>query len=329
MHFNQLKRRSFITLLGGGAALALECDASAQGRHVRVGLLVPIPPTPGLLRALREGLRERGYIEGQNLSIDVRWPEGSFTQDPSIASELVQSNVDVILAWTTPAVIAARRVTSTIPIVMVGVSDPVALGLVAGLARPGGNITGVSNMASDLSAKLIQLLIEIVPDMKRVGVLFNPNNPGAATQMRGTEDAIRTLGLQFQVIEARTPKEFESAFTRLRAEEIKAVVLLADPSLVEHRERIAELAQKAGLATAFQRRENVEAGGVLSYGPNLTSQFRQTAFYVDRILKGAKPADLPVEQPTTFELVINLKAAKTLGLQVPPSLLARADEVIE
>jgi putative tryptophan/tyrosine transport system substrate-binding protein len=323
-----VNRREFITLLGGAAtvALVLECDALAQGRHVRVGLLAPIPPMPALLRALREGLRERGYIEGQNLSIDIRWP---VTQDPSIASELVQSNVDVILAWTTPAVIAARRVTSTIPIVMVGVADPIGLEFVASLARPGGNITGVSNMAADLSAKLMQLLIEIVPDMKRVGVLFNPNNPGVVTQMRGTEDAVRTLGLQFQVIEAQSPKEFESAFARLRGEEIKAVVLLADPSLVEHRERIAELAQKAGLATAFQRRESVEAGGLLSYGPNLTSQFRQTAFYIDRILRGAKPADLPVEQPTTFELVINLKVAKVLGLQVPPSLLARADEVIE
>ena len=249
--------------------------------------------------------------------------------DRSLASELVQRNADVIVAWTTPSVIAARQATTTIPIVMVGVADPVGVGLIASLARPGGNITGISNMAADLSAKLMELLMEIVPGMTRVGVVLNPKNPGTVVQIQGTQDAIRAKGLQFQTIDAATPAEFERAFARLRGDGIKAAVLLADPSVIEHRKRIAELARDAGLLTATQRREYVDAGGVLSYGPNLVRQIRETASYVHRIIEGAKPADLPVVQPTTFELVINVKSAKAIGIDVPPTLLARADEVIE
>jgi putative ABC transport system substrate-binding protein len=322
-------RREFITLLGGAAAWPLAARAQQPGKVWRIGFLASVPPTSAMLNAFRDGLRERGYVEGQNLSIDVRWPQGPFEQNPAVAAELVRGNVDVIVAWTTPAVIAARRATSTIPIVIVGVSDPVGSGFVASLARPGGNITGVSNIASDLSAKLVELLVEIVPGMKRVGVVFNPDNPGAVFQMPGIEDAVRTYGLQFQVVAAGAPEQFERAFARLNAEGVGGVVLLADSSLIEHGRRIAELAQKARLPTAFQRRENVEAGGLLSYGSSLNGHLRQTAVYVDRILKGARPAELPVEQPTKFELVINLKTAKTLGLEVPPTLLARADEVIE
>jgi putative ABC transport system substrate-binding protein len=184
-------------------------------------------------------------------------------------------------------------------------------------------------MAADLSAKLIELLMEIVPGMTRVGVVLNPQNPGTVVQMQGTQEAIRAKGLQFQTIEAATPAEFERAFARLRANGIKAVVLLADPSVIEHRKGIADLARNAGLLTATQRREYVEAGGVLSYGPNLLGQIRETASYVHRIMEGAKPADLPVAQPTTFELVINMKSAKAIGVDVPPTLLARADDVVE
>jgi putative ABC transport system substrate-binding protein len=281
-----------------------------------------------MLGAFRDGLRERGYIEGQNLSIDVRWPQGPFEQNPGVTDDLVCGNVDVIVAWSTPAVMVARRATSSILIVMVSVSDPVGAGFVASLARPGGNITGVTNTADDLSAKLVELLREIVPDMKRVGVVFNPSNPGLAVQMRGTEDAIRALGLQFLVVAARAPKEFESAFARFSAGGVKGVVLLSDSSFIEHARRIAELAQNTRLPTAFQRRENVEVGGLLSYGSSLNDQFRQAATYVDKILKGTKPADLPVEQPTKFELVINLKTAKELGLTIPPTLLFQANEVI-
>jgi putative tryptophan/tyrosine transport system substrate-binding protein len=282
-----------------------------------------------MLRAFRDGLRERGYIEGQNLSIDVRWPQGPFDQNPGVTDDLVRGNVDLIVAWSTPATMAARRATSTIPIVMVSVSDPVGAGFVASLARPGGNITGITNTADDLNAKLVELLREIVPGMQRVGVVFNASNPGSAVQRRGTEDVIRTLGLQFLVVSARTPQEFESAFARFSAEGVTGVVLLSDSSFIEHARRIAELAQNTRLPTAFQRRENVEVGGLLSYGASLNDQFRQAAAYVDKILKGAKPADLPVEQPTKFELVINLKTAEALGITIPATLLFQANEVIK
>jgi putative ABC transport system substrate-binding protein len=282
-----------------------------------------------MLNALRDGLRERGYVEGQNLFIDVRSSQGSFEQNPDIAAELVRSKVDVIVAWTTPSITAARRATSTIPIVMVGVGDPVEMGFVASLARPGGNITGVSNISTDLASKQAELLIEIAPGVNHVGVLTNPKNPGVAVQLREAEKALHALGLQFEVVEASIPEEFDRAFARLSADGVKGVVLLSNPSLIENGRRIAKLAQEAGLPTVFQRRESVEAGGLLSYGPNLNGQFREVASYVDKLLKGAKPADLPVQLPTKFELVINLQTAKALGLAVSPTLLGRADEVID
>ncbi len=282
-----------------------------------------------MLSAFRDAMRERGYVEGSNLSIDVRWPQGTFEHDPSPMAELINSNVDVIVAWATPAVNAARRATSAIPIVMVGQGDPVGFGFIASLARPGGNITGLSAIIVDLSAKLMELFVELVPGMKRVGVVDNPNNPYATMALRETEDAIRKLNMQAEVVNAQTSDEFERAFAQLSAQSVDGVVVIADPTVVEQSRRIAELAQSARLPTAFQRRENVDAGGLLSYGPDLNNQFRQAAFYVDRILKGAKPVDLPVQAPTKYELVINLKTAKAIGLDVPGSVLARADEVVE
>jgi ABC-type uncharacterized transport system substrate-binding protein len=323
-------RREFITLLGGAAAAwPLAANAQQPAPTARVGVLTASPPTPGMLNAFREGMRERGYIEGQNLSIDVRWPQGSFEQNPSVAADLASANVEVIIAWATPAVIAARRATSAIPIVMVSVGDPVGAGFVTSLARPGGNITGLSNIAVDLSAKLLALLAELVPGIKHVGVVSNVYNPNVAVQLRETEDAVRKLGLQSHVVEARTPEEYERAFARLSVESVNGVVVLADPSVIEQAHKIAELAQAARLPTAFQRRENVVAGGLMSYGVSISYQFRQAAFYVDRLLKGAKPADLPVEQPTKLEFVINLKTAKALGLTVPLIMQMTADEVIE
>ena len=212
---------------------------------------------------------------------------------------------------------------------MVSIGDPVGSGFVASLARPGGNITGISNTTVDLSAKLVGLLIEVSPGMKRVGVVHNPFNPNATMQLRQTEDTVRKLGLQAQVVDARTSEEFERAFARLGTERVNGVVLLTDPSIIEQKVKIAELAKAARLPTIFQLRENVEAGGLLSYGANINSQFYLAASYVDRILKGTKPADLPVQQPTKLELVINLKTAKALGLAVPPTLVATADEVID
>src|SRR5271165_4345001 len=323
-----MRRREFITLLGG-AAVAWPLAARAQQPKVwRIGFLAAVPPTPVILSAFRDSLRGRGYVEGQNLSIDVRWPQGTFEHDPSPVAKLINSNVDVIVAWATPTVIAVRRATSTIPIVMVGVGDPVGFGFIANLARPGGNITGLTNISVDLSAKLMELFVELVPGMKRVGVVHNPNNPSVTMALRETEDAIRKLNMQVQVVNAQTSDEFDRAFAQLSAESVGGVVVLGDPTVVEQSRRIAELAQSAQLPTAFQRRENVDAGGLFSYGADINNELRQLAFYVDRILKGEKPAELPVMQPTKFELVINLKTAKALGLTVPLIMQMTADEVI-
>jgi putative tryptophan/tyrosine transport system substrate-binding protein len=327
-----VKRRAFITFVASAAAWPLAARAQQPTTTVgqaRVGVLAASPPTSAMLNAFREGMRERGYIEGQNLSIDVRWPQGTFEQNSAVAAELVSANVEVIIAWATPSVIAARGATSAIPIVMVSVGDPVGSGFVTSLARPGGNITGFTNITADLSAKVVALLVELVPGIRRVGVVSNAYNPNVATQLRETEDAVSKLGLQTEVVEARTTEEYERAFARLSAENVNGVVLLADPSVIEQAQKIAELARAARLPTAFQRRENVEAGGLMSYGGNIKYQFRRAALYVDRILKGAKPADLPVEQPTKYEMVINLKTAKVLGLTVPQTLLVAADELIE
>jgi putative tryptophan/tyrosine transport system substrate-binding protein len=324
-----MKRREFITLLGGSAAAWPLAAVAQQPKVWRIGVLAPVPPTPVMLSAFRDSMRGRGYVEGQNLSIDVRWPQGSFEHDPSPVAELINSNVDVIVAWATPTVIAVRRATSTIPIVMVGVGDPVGSGFIASLARPGGNTTGLTIISVELSAKLMELFAELVPGMKRVGVVHNPNNPGVTMMLRETEDAVRKLNMQVQVVDAQTSDEFDRAFAQLSAESVDGVVVLSNPTVIEHSRRIAELAQSARLPTAFQRRENVDAGGLFSYGPDLNNQFRQAAFYVDRILKGEKPAELPVMQPTKFELVINLKTAKALGLTVPLIMQMTADEVIE
>jgi putative ABC transport system substrate-binding protein len=323
-----MKRRDFIAAIAGVVAWSHSARAQQPaGKVWRIGFLGSAPPTPAMVRALRDGLRERGYLEGQNLSIDVRW---LLDGNPNVATELVHSGVDLIVAWATPAAIAAHRATATIPIVLVSVADPVGSGIVAELARPGGNITGMSNMSPDVSRKLVELLIEIVPGIKRVGVVRNPNDLLATSNgLRETEEAIRALGLQIEVVHAVAAEDFERAFARLSAQGVGGVVLLPDASVVNHRVIIAELAQKARLPTVFQRRENAEAGGLLSYGSNLEELLRRAGMFVDRILKGARPAELPVEQPTKFTLVVNLKTAKALGIDLPSTLIARADEVIE
>jgi putative ABC transport system substrate-binding protein len=324
-------RREFITLLGGAAAWPLTARAQPSGSRIyRIGILgaTSLRAAEGFMNAFREGMRERGYVEGQNLVIEFRAPAGP-SEMRDIAADLVRGGYDVILTWTTRWVIAASRATSTIPIVFVGVTDPVGQGLVAGLARPGANVTGIANFASDLSGKMIELLREIVPDARRLGAVRNPDNPGVAFQLSQLTDAARALGLEFQVVDARVPAEFEAAFAQLRQGGIQGVVMVADSSVLEHADAIAALAQQARLPTVFQRRENVEAGGLLSYGPNLRDAFRQVAGHVDRILKGVRPGDIPVEQPTKIELVINLKTAKAIGLEVPWFLQQRADEVIE
>jgi len=325
-----VKRRHFITLLGGAAAwpLAVRAQQGQRNKQIRIGFLASAAPTPEMLSAFRDGLRERGYVEGQNFSIADRWPQGSFEQLSDIAAEFVRSNVDIIVAWATPAALAAKTATATIPIVML-VGDPASTSLVRSLARPGGNITGFAQLDPDLSTKQVQLLTEVIPEMRRVGIVRNPINPAVTSAVREAENAIRVSGLEFYTVDARLPQEFESAFVHLSTEGIKGVVVIPDASVIEHRSIIAALAQKTQLRTMFQRRENVVAGGLMSYGADLPDRLRQAAFYVDRILNGAKPADLPVQQATKMELVINQKTAKALGLTVPPTLLGLADEVIE
>jgi putative ABC transport system substrate-binding protein len=269
-------------------------------------------------------------VEGQNITLEYRLTDGSPARASEAAADLVTRKVDVILAWTTTMANAAQRATAIIPIVIVGISDPIGTGLVGSLARPGGNITGLGNFARDLSGKLVEILVEAVPGISSLAALANPDNPSAhPLLLRGTEDAVRTLGVRLLTLDVRVPDELDSAFLRMAAEGARGVVVLPDPLLLSERRKIAKLAQKAQLPTMFGRRENLDVGGLLSYGPNLRDQFRQTAIYIDRILRGAAPAELPVEQPTRIELIINLKTAKTLGIDVPPTLLARADEVIE
>lgn len=314
-------------------AVSLLAEAQPVARGYRIGVLLAAPATAAAphVEALRERLRELGYVEKQNLALEERWVTSAegFGGLDRLAAELVRSKVDVLVAWTTPATLAAKRATSTLPIVMVSIGDPVGSGLVASLSRPGGNVTGVSNVARDVSAKLLQLLREIRPDATRIAVLQNPTNPASALGWREVQAAGESLSIQLQHVGVREPRELESAFAAMNRDRAAGVVILPDALFLGERRRLAELAQQARLPTVFQRSENVEAGGLMSYGPKLTEQFRQAAGYVDRILKGAKPADLPVEQPVHFELVINLKVAKTLGLAIPPSMLARADHVIE
>jgi putative ABC transport system substrate-binding protein len=324
-----MKRRTFIALVGGvAAAVARIADGHTQGRLIRIGYLANLSPaaTPDLFAALRDGLREHGYIEGQNLAIESRW---AADMRESLAAELVALKVDVIVAWATPAVTAARRATTRIPIVMVGIADPIGAGFIASLSRPGGNVTGTTNLARDLGGKLLELLREVVPTINPIFVLRNPRNPASPLQLREVEVAVRAMGLQLALVEVTTPKELDEAFARMTREKARGVITLADPLLISQRGRIAELAGKARLPVVFSRRENVDAGGLISYGPSLRGQFRETATYVDKILKGASPANLPVEQPTRLELIVNLKTAKELGIAVPPTILLRADEVIE
>ena len=322
-----MKRREFIKV-AATSALAWSAPADAQGRIFRIGYLANLSPetTADLFDAFREALKSRGYAEGRNLTII---PKTSPNQLDMAATELVALKPDVIVAWATPAVSAAKRATRTIPIVMVGIADPVAVGFVESLSRPHANITGTTNLARDLGGKTLELLIEIVPDVTSIAVLRNPSNPASAFQQRDIEVAATALLRKIVSIDIGRVEDLEPAFLRARREGAKAAVALADPSLIDWRDRIAELALSARLPIIFSRSENVQAGGLMAYGPSLLAQFRTTAAYVDRLLKGVSPADLPVQQPTTFELVINLKTAKALELKVPEAFLLRADSVIE
>jgi putative ABC transport system substrate-binding protein len=324
-----MKRREFISLVGCAAAAWPRGARAQQPAMPVIGFLAPVTPPEELIAAFKRGLREHGLSEGQRISIAYRDAAGMFSRLPGLAAELVDLKVSLVVAWTTPAALAAKQVTRTIPIVIVGVADPVSTGLIDSLARPGGNVTGVVNLAADLSGKLLELILEIDARIKRVAVLGNPDNPAATLISRENETAAHSLGLQVQVIDVRAREDLERAFASMVKESPTAIVFIADPIFIALRQSIAEFAIANRLPTVFARRENVDAGGLISYGPNLRDQMHQITNLIDKILKGAKPSDLPVEQPIKFELVINLKTAKALGLTVSPTLLARADEVIE
>ena len=310
--------------------LAAEAQA---GEVARVGYINPgYPSDPIRLRrfeAFRQGLRELGYVEGRNIAIESRWAEGNYDRYPAFAADLVRLKVHVIVTVGGAATKAAKQVTATIPIVMSLVTEPVESGLVSSLARPGGNVTGTSIMASDLAGKQFEMLKQAVPKASRVALLWNPANPGGAAQLREAKTAARALGLRLQALEARAPQEIDSAFAAMTRERADALVVLGDAILYNQRKQIAELAAKSRLPSASALREYAEAGGLIAYGTDSLDLERRSTAFVDKILKGAKPADLPVEQPTKFELVINLKTAKALGLTIPQSILVRADEVIQ
>ncbi len=308
-------------------------DAQQPGKIARIGRLSPTSPSADApMRAgFQQGLRDLGWVEGQNIAIEYRYAEGKLDRFAELATELVGLKVDLIVVGSTAGALAAKRATGTIPIVMttLGGEDPVASGLIVSLARPGGNLTGVTGLGQELSAKRLQLLKEAVPSVRRVAVLVNPADPETGPAVKGVEAAARALGVQLRVLEARDPSGFENAFQVMTSERAGGLMVMESVMLTTHRRRIVELAAKNRLPTMSAVREFVLDGGLLFYGAALPDMHRRAAYYVDKILKGAKPADLPVEQPTRFELVVNLKTAKALGLTIPPSVLVRADRVIQ
>ena len=323
-----------VTLWVALLAAPFAVEAQPAGRVPRVGYLSPLsgsdPQVQRSFDVFRQTLRELGHVEGQSVAIEYRFAEGKYERLPDLAAELVHLKVDVIVATTgVPPVQAAQRATKTIPIIMTGPADPVAAGLVASLARPGGNITGLAIISHELVGKELELLREVVPKVSTVGVLWNPTNPGNVTQLRAAEAAARTLGMRLQPVEARGPGEIDRAFVAMTRERADALLVLLDGVLLEQRGMIADLAARNRLPAVYGQRRHAEAGGLMAYSHSELDNIRRAASYVDRILKGAKPADLSVEQPTRFELVINMRAARALGLTMPPSLLLRADQIIE
>ena len=311
----------------------LTAETQDAAKIPRIGFLSPNassdPRSLRLLGAFRQGLGELGYVEGQTIRIESRWAEGEYDRLPDLAAELVRLKVDVIFAFSAQAIQAAKQATATIPIVMGGINDPVATGFVESLAKPGGNITGLSAMAPEALGKQLEILKEVVPKVAHVAVLVNPSNAGTSSQLRQAHNAARLLKLQLQPIEVTRPNDIDSAFAAMTKLGVGAVVVLVDALVLDQRTHIVELAARRRLPSLYGLIDFVEAGGLMSYGANDTERFRRLASFVDKILKGAKPGDLPIEQPTKFELVINLKTAKALGVTIPQTLLLRADKVIE
>ena len=323
-----MRRRDFLSTLGlaTSAVLSPRAGAAQQVRVPVVGVLVAGRPDPGLaIRLFREGLRDQGYVEGRNIRIEVRSAEGNIERLPELAAELVRQKVDIIVAWMTPVVLAAKRATTEIPIVMLGAGDPVGMGIVATLARPGGNITGIAGLTAELAGKNLELLLEILPSMSRIAALCNAPDPFSKPFLNQIEIACKALGIEIVSIMVTAGAELDAAFPAMTGNRLDAVVV--QPSLpLKH---VAELAVTHRVPAVSPFAMFPKAGGLMGYSGKAADSFRQAAAFVDKIIKGAKPGDLPVEQPTRFELVINLKTAKAIGLTIPPALLARADEVIE
>ena len=311
-------------------ALCLSAGAQQSNKIPRIGFLSALFPTtnPARIEAFRQGLRDVGYVEGKNIIIEYRYAERKFDRLPALATELVRLKVDVIVTSASQETRAAKEATNTIPIVMTNVGDPVETGFVASLARPGDNITGLSTLSRELSGKRLELLKEIIPKLTRVAVLGNSTSPGNADTLKELEVAAQALKLQLQYLDVLSVNDIETAFRAAGKERADAVIVLSGSILTSQRRQIIDLAVKSRLPASYARPEFVESGGLMTYGVSLIDNFRRAASYVDKILKGAKPGDLPVEQPTKFELVINLKAAKQIGLTIPPNVLARADRVI-
>ena len=324
-----MKRRKFIALLATAAAARPLGAKAQQGEKVyKIGMLSAGSPTP-VTPVVVEALRELGYVEGKNLTFERRYAEDKLDRLPKLAAELVSLKVDVIMTAGTLAPLAAKRATSTIPIVMMAAGDPVGSGLVASLAQPGGNVTGMSLMAPDLGGKRLQLVKELLPELSRVAVLWNAANPYSALVFKETVAAAQTLEVELQSLEIREPADIDGAFEAAMGQPTDALITVEDPLTIDLRKKIAEYAADHQLPTISGVKLFADAGALMSYGADLADILRRSVAYVDKILKGAKPSDLPVEQPTKFELVINLKTAKSLGLTIPPLLLARADEIIE
>jgi len=325
-----MRRREFLGVLCGATAWPLAARAQQPGKRPTIGFLgaTTAAAQSEWTAAFAERLRELGWIEGRTVAIEYRWAEGRSERLAELAAELVRLKVDVILTHNTPPVLAAEQATSVIPIVFATAADPVGTGVVAGLARPGGNVTGLSSESTDLAGKRIELLREVVPALRRFAILANPDNPYVALEVREEQVAARTLGLEVALFEIRRAEDIAPAFDGVKGR-VEALCILADPLLFTHRLRINTLALGARLPTMHGVREYVEASGLMSYGPNWPDQWRRAANYVDKILRGAKPADIPVEQPTKFDLIINLTTAKALGLTIPEAFLLRANELIE
>ena len=326
-----MRRREFISLLGGAAAVAWSLAASAQQatRSYRIGMLETISPALNAahLDAFREGLRQLGYVEGKNYVIEYRSADGRADRFPSLAAELVRLGVDVIVARGTPAAVAAKNATETIPVIMASVGDPLLI--VDGLARPGHNVTGLSAFVNEMTSKRLELIKELVPAVSRIALFANMSNPVAPPQWEETKAAARSLGIQAELLDVRSQDDVSRGFELAVARHVNALLVAFDGLFQANAGMITELAARNRLPAIYVGREFIEAGGLMTYGVSFPHLYFRAATYADKIFKGAKPADLPVEQPTKFELIINLKAAKAIGLTIPESFLARADEVIE